>query len=215
MTARLLDDAPHEARATRRGVRSVLDLVAERVPRALAGDGCARVAHQIEIFGLHAARLDIREDSGRLAAALGEHAARARPRGELRGSATTPAAPRVLLRLLRSSRPRPARPGRCRARPAERRDLARSSACSPARAAVYGRESLGPFIISMTRGAGRRADRARCSARWAGGAAGADDRAALRDARRSRRRAARDPGRAVRARRLPRAPAPPAAASRW
>ena len=48
-----------------------LDLVARAVPPDLAEDGLGPLRAQLDCFGLHAARLDIREDSGRLAAALG------------------------------------------------------------------------------------------------------------------------------------------------
>jgi len=71
MTARLLEDTPHRARVTTDELRLVLDLVADAVPAALTDDGLRRVRRQLEIFGLQAARLDLREDSGRLAATVG------------------------------------------------------------------------------------------------------------------------------------------------
>ena len=71
MTARLLDEAPHQARVTVESIQEVLDMIAGAIPREIAADHLRTVRIQTATFGLHAARLDIREDSGRLAAALG------------------------------------------------------------------------------------------------------------------------------------------------
>src|SRR4030095_12486097 len=71
MTARLLDEAPHQARGTIESLQEVLDMIAGAIPREIAADHLKTVRIQTATFGLHAARLDIREDSGRLAAALG------------------------------------------------------------------------------------------------------------------------------------------------
>src|SRR5262249_24382334 len=71
MTTRLLDEAPHQAHASASDLRDVLDLVAQAVPAPLAADQLHHVRAQVETFGLHAARLDIREDAGRLAVGLG------------------------------------------------------------------------------------------------------------------------------------------------
>ena len=99
----------------------------------------------------------MREDSAVLAAALGEHARARSASTRTSRSATTPSARAVLLRLLleraaaaagASPRPSPST--------ASCRDLALFRLLARARR-VYGRESLGPFIISMTRGAGRHA----------------------------------------------------------
>ncbi|MGH7730724.1 MAG: phosphoenolpyruvate carboxylase, partial [Candidatus Eiseniibacteriota bacterium] len=68
MTARLLDEAPHQARITRGEVKEVLDLIAGAMPPALADEPLRAVRAALDTFGLHAARLDIREDAGRLAA---------------------------------------------------------------------------------------------------------------------------------------------------
>jgi phosphoenolpyruvate carboxylase len=102
----------------------------------------------MEIFGLHAARLDLREDSARLASALGEilralNVDLAFERGDDRSRTET------LTRLL--SRPAPslaAQPG-VTAETAETWALFRLVARAQG---VYGRDLFGPFIISMTRG---------------------------------------------------------------
>jgi len=169
MAARLLDEAPHAARATAAEVRAVVDLVAEGVPPALAGDRIRALERQLETFGLHAARLDIREDSGRLAATLGDILARL---GLETGFAERdePARAARLLRLLAEEAPKASEISALALdEPASEtwrlfRLLARAEA-------IYGRESLGPFIISMTRGP---ADllTVLLLARWAGGAGG-------------------------------------------
>ncbi len=169
MTARLLDETPHAARITAVEIRRVVTLVEQGIPAALAGDRVSALESQLESFGLHTARLDIREDSGRLAAALGDILARLSvdaafaPRDE-------PDRARRLLDLLAGEAPK--------ASEISALGLTESAAETwrlfrlLARAqAIYGRQSLGPFIVSMTRGP---ADilTVLLLARWAGGAAG-------------------------------------------
>src|SRR5205807_606589 len=72
MTARLLSASPHQAIVHSEDIAVPLDLVARSLPPPAAGDRLHAVRRQFEIFDLYAARLDTREDSGRLAAALGE-----------------------------------------------------------------------------------------------------------------------------------------------
>jgi len=169
MTARLLDEAPHTARITAAEVRTVVDLVAQGVPPALAGDRVRALEHQIEAFGLHAARLDIREDSGRLAAALGDILARL---GLEAGFAERdePARAAVLLRLLAEEAPKASEISALALDELSAETWRLFRLLGRAQA-IYGRGSLGPFIISMTRGP---ADllTALLLARWAGGASG-------------------------------------------
>jgi phosphoenolpyruvate carboxylase len=171
MTARLLDEAPHQARITRGEVKEVLDLIAGAMPPALADEPLRAVRAALDTFGLHAARLDIREDAGRLAAALGGILAaleidRDFARGDDRARTAR------LLGLLGDAPPKPSDLAAAAAAAGEAgaeawrlfRLLARAQS-------VYGRELLGPFIISMTRGT---ADvlSVLLLARWAGCAAG-------------------------------------------
>ena len=169
MTARLLDEAPHIARVTAAEVRKVVALVARGVPPALAGDRVRALEHQLEAFGLHAARLDIREDSGRLATTLGEILARL---GRETGFADRddPARTAVVLRLLAEEAPKASEISALALDelPAETWRLFRLLGRAQA---IYGRASLGPFIISMTRGPGDLLT-VLLLARWAGGAAG-------------------------------------------
>jgi phosphoenolpyruvate carboxylase len=152
MTARLLDEAPHQARVTVESIQEVLDMIAGAIPREIAADYLRTVRIQTATFGLHAARLDIREDSGRLAAALG---GMLDALGIDAGFAERDDAQRaaLLLRLLTEKPPAAA-------------DLAVAAATTEVSAeawrlfrllarmrSLYRPESLGPFIISMTRGA--------------------------------------------------------------
>jgi len=151
MTARLLDEAPHHARASAQAVAEVLDMVASALPPELAGDHLKRVRAQVSTFGLHAARLDIREDSSRLAAALGGmlDALGIDGRFETRDD---PSRAATLVRLLSEQAPAAA-------------DLALAAVANEASAetwrlfrllarvrSLYLAESIGPFIVSMTRG---------------------------------------------------------------
>jgi phosphoenolpyruvate carboxylase len=72
MTARLLESTPHQARVRPDDFIQPLAEVAQAIPPILAAGELQEVRRQFDIFGLHAARLDLREDSARLAAALGE-----------------------------------------------------------------------------------------------------------------------------------------------
>jgi len=106
------------------------------------------VRRQFDIFGLHAARLDLREDSARLASALGE-LLRALNLDLNFEQGDDSSRSEVLLRLLAGPAPRlSAHPG-VTAETAETWDLFRLMARVRS---VYGAELLGPFIISMTRG---------------------------------------------------------------
>jgi phosphoenolpyruvate carboxylase len=170
MAARLLEDTPHRARLAPDDLAQVLDVIGGALPTAIAGGGLHAVRRQLETFGLHAARLDVREDSSRLTAALAlaldglglasDFAAR--------GDAARAA---LLVKLLDEDAPRAARLAEILAaddRCAETWRLFRLLARA---ARVYGEASLGPFVVSMTRGA---ADvlAVLVLARWAGGVPG-------------------------------------------
>src|SRR5262249_31260298 len=71
MAARLLDDAPHRALADAGEIERVVTEVAHAVPPGLAEDTLGALRMQLASLGLHGARLDIREGSGRVAAAVG------------------------------------------------------------------------------------------------------------------------------------------------
>jgi phosphoenolpyruvate carboxylase len=167
MTARLLENTPHTARITLSDLTQPLELIAAATPPALSRYPLRVVQQQLAIFGLHTARLDIREDSTRLTATLGEilraldidttfdrnsHADRAR----------------TLLHLL--TRPAPQLAQNPGITPETAETWATFRLLARARQ-IYGDELLGPFIISMTHGA---ADilTVLLLARWAGCADG-------------------------------------------
>lgn len=149
MTARLLSDSPHSALVSPTDIEEPLRIVSRSIPARLAEDHLRLVRRQFEIFGLHAARLDMREDSSRLTAALAEmlRALNLVLDFDQRDDAARTSA---LLPLLAQPRPETlaANPG-VTAASAETWALFRLLARTRA---VYGPELLGPYIISMTRG---------------------------------------------------------------
>ncbi len=169
MTARLLDETPHVARVTAADIRSVVKLVAQGVPPVLAGDRVRALTSQLESFGLHAARLDVREDSGRLTAALGDILGRL---ALDTGFAERDEADRAarLLELLATDAPKASEISALGLDEASAETWRLFRLLGRAQS-IYGRESLGPFIISMTRGP---ADilTVLLLARWAGAAPG-------------------------------------------
>ena len=72
MTARLLERTPHQARIHLEDLLKPIDLIAADLPELLQEDEVEIARCQLEIFGLHAMRLDLREDSSRLNATLDE-----------------------------------------------------------------------------------------------------------------------------------------------
>lgn len=149
MTSRLLSDEPHAARARYEQFMHPLELISGAVPPAIARDHLSILRKQFKIFGLWAARLDIREDSKELRSALGELL-----RGlglEMNFDQMEPIERSKLLRNL-LSQPSPAlskHPG-ITEKTAE--TLALFQLIARARK-VYGYELLGPFIVSMTQDA--------------------------------------------------------------
>jgi phosphoenolpyruvate carboxylase len=167
MTARLLSVAPHAARIKPQDLTVPLDAIQAAVPPVIA-DGLLRtVRRQLDIFGLHSARLDIREHSARLAAALGEvlRALDIYPAFEQAGGAERRA---LLARLLAAPAPALATHVGVTAETAATWSL--FGLIGRARS-IYGRDLIGPFIISMTSDA---ADvlAVLLMARWTGSAGG-------------------------------------------
>jgi phosphoenolpyruvate carboxylase len=153
MTARLLEDQPHQARLGVDELQRVLDLVAGAVPAALAADRLHGVRRQLATFGLHAARLDVREDAGRLAAAIGRALAglgvvedfERRDDGERAG---------VLVRLLMDEPPsHAALASVVSAMDEPEAETWRLFRLLTRAGRLYGAASLGPVVVSMTRGA--------------------------------------------------------------
>jgi phosphoenolpyruvate carboxylase len=149
MTARLLSTAPHTARAQMESITQPLEVIRQAVPLQVAQGPVEVLQRQLDIFGLHAAHLDIREDSGRLNVALEEVL---RAIGLDEGCLGPDGDPEwrmaLLARLLEQPAPALASP------PGVTRATAETWALFEliARARqIYGNELFGPFIISMTR----------------------------------------------------------------
>src|SRR5262249_20877628 len=62
MTRRLLETAPHTARIKPSDFVVPLALMADAMPRVLNDDQLGLIRRQFDMFGLHTARLDLRED---------------------------------------------------------------------------------------------------------------------------------------------------------
>jgi len=148
MTARLLEQTPHTARVQTAELARVLAWIEQALPPRLARDRFQTARRQLEIFGLHAARLDLREESARLTRALGE-ILRALKLDLDFEQQDAGARAQVLLKLFSENPERPAaladNPG-VTAETAETWSLFKLIARAQA---VYGAELLGPFIISM------------------------------------------------------------------
>ena len=148
MTARLLETRPHQARVRTEDLTVPLGLVAQALPSGLSGGMLRAVRRQFDIFGVHAARLDLREDSARLTAALAELL-----RGLNLDLAFDQASEEVriqrLVQLLAAPHTHSAANPGDTPPTAEAWTLFRPTARVRS---VYGPELLGPFIISMTRG---------------------------------------------------------------
>lgn len=148
MTARLLARETHVARARLEDFEGPLAWIQEALPPAVSGQA-RTLQRQLEIFGLHAARLDLREDSARLNSALGEVLRALDISHDF--EYTTPAQRmKLLARLLDQPPPQLApQPG---IRPETAETWALFRLLKRARD-LYGRQLFGPFIISMTRSA--------------------------------------------------------------
>jgi phosphoenolpyruvate carboxylase len=72
MTARLLEQTPHQARIRLPELLQPVDMIAADLPESLAQDEIQKTQRQLQVFGLQAMRLDLREDSSRLNATLDE-----------------------------------------------------------------------------------------------------------------------------------------------
>lgn len=148
MRMRLLENTPHTARITLNDLTQPVELIAAATPRALAHYPLQVVQQQLNIFGLHAARLDIREDSSRLTATLGE-TLRALNIDTAFERSDDAARTRSALRLLTEPAPQLAENPGITPETAETWATFRLMARAKH---IYGQQLLGPFIISMAHG---------------------------------------------------------------
>jgi phosphoenolpyruvate carboxylase len=149
MKAHLLDTEPHQARICLGDLQRPLEIIAGGLPPAIARTELTTARQQLQIFGLHAARLDLRQDSSRLNAGLGEILRALEIVPDFK-SLPGPERFDLLIRLL--AEPVPAlssHPG-VTAETAETWAMFQliGRVCK-----VYGPELLGPLVISMTHSA--------------------------------------------------------------
>jgi phosphoenolpyruvate carboxylase len=145
MKSWLLSSVPHTARIHCGDLAQPIEAICAAVPPAVGRGPLLTAERQVEIFDLYGARLDLREDSARLNAALAEVL---RALGIARDYETLdPTARQTLLQTLlaQPAPPLAAQPG---VSPAAAETWALFRLVRRTRE-VYGPELLGPFIISM------------------------------------------------------------------
>jgi len=149
MRANLLSPQPQPSRITVEHLRRPLRWIEEALPPTLRKKNLSRLQQRLAIFGLHAARLDIREDSSMLNRSVGEvlRALQITPVFE-----SLPPAERleILVKALESAPPSLAENPGVTAETAK--TWALFSLINRARK-TYGEEIIGPLIISMTHAA--------------------------------------------------------------
>ncbi len=157
MAARLLSRLPHVARARVEDIAVPLTEVAASAPPAavshtglddVAAPSLALLEQQLDIFGLHAARLDLREDSARLTATLSEIL---RALGWAQDYDRLPAQEQVSLLTHWLDDQRPSGLSDHAGVTVETSETWALFRLIARAQHVYGPELLGPFIISMTR----------------------------------------------------------------
>ncbi len=144
MKAHLMSRSPHRAHLHLNELRTPIQIIAKAMPGIMQED-LKPTLRQLDSFGLHAARLDIREDSSRLNAAMSEIL---RALGIESNFENLPDPERTLLlsRLLGQSSPQLSQHPGVTAATAETWALFQLlSRVSD----VYGREMLGAIVISM------------------------------------------------------------------
>ena len=149
MTSRLLETEPHQAHICLEDLLKPIGMIASALPESLLQGEFTTAQNKLRIFGLHSARLDIRENSSRMNNVLSEILRALEIAPDFVGL-SAPERVSLLTRLLEEPVP----------------ELSRHAGVTPATAEtwtllkligrardVYGNELLGPFIISMTESA--------------------------------------------------------------
>ena len=167
MTMHLLRSDPHQARVHLHDLLEPVEIIAAHVPHRLAQNEIQKLLRQLHIFGLHSMRLDIREESGRLNASLGEILRALDLADDFSGM---PIEERLSLLTKLLSAPLPELSTHPGVTSATAETWSVFQLIKRARE-VYGTQLLGPFMISMCRSA--------CDvltvlllARWTGGDVG-------------------------------------------
>ncbi len=149
MKGHLLQRYPYRARLTASELAQPLDIIASAMPAKLAQSELQEARRKLNIFGLHAAKLDIREDSSQLNAALSEILRALNIESDFEN---LPADSRIelLVRLLKEPIPHLSHHAGVTSGTAETWSLFQLIGRAYD---VYGSELLGPVIISMTHAA--------------------------------------------------------------
>ncbi len=149
MKSRLLERTPHQAYLHLKDLSEPLEIITECIPETLLEGDFFTIQDQLRIFGLHSARLDIREDSERLNSALSEILRALKISSDFE-HLPTPERVSLLTGLL--NRPVPELSYNPGVTTATTETWSLLQLIGRARS-LYGNELLGPFIISMTRSA--------------------------------------------------------------
>ena len=149
MKKHLLGQYPHRAHVDAKRLLEPLELIASALPTKLAHDEIETALQKVRVFGLHVARLDVREESGRLNAALSEILRALNIESDFEnlpfGERTE-----LLTRLLNEPAPNLSNHPGVTATTAETWSLFQLIGRTTE---IYGNELLGPFVISMTHAA--------------------------------------------------------------
>lgn len=149
MKTHLLQKYPHQARMYAKDLSHSLEIIASAIPPKLAQDELQTVQRKVQVFGLHSARLDIREDSSRLNAALSEVLRALKIESDFENISEEKRT-ELLIRLLKEPVPLLSRHPGVTAATAETWSLFQLIGRT---SDIYGRDLLGPIIISMTHAA--------------------------------------------------------------
>ncbi|MCB0101959.1 MAG: phosphoenolpyruvate carboxylase [Anaerolineales bacterium] len=149
MTRHLLGEHTHQSRLSVNDLLEPLRIIASAMPKSLLNDELQAVIHKVEIFGLHAAHLDIREDSSRFNAALSEILRALNIESDFENLPDEERAT-LLSRLLNNPAPNLSK------HPGVTSDTAETWALFQLigrTKEIYGSDLLGPIVISMTHAA--------------------------------------------------------------
>ena len=149
MKKHLLGQYPHQARMDANHLLEPLELIASALPTDLAHDEIKTDLQKVQVFRLHVARLDIREDSSRLNAALSEILRALNIESDFENLPFDERT-QLLTRLLEKPAPKLSNHPGVTSATAETWSLFQLIGRT---SDVYGSELLGPIVISMTHAA--------------------------------------------------------------
>ena len=149
MKKHLLGQYPHRAHVDAKRLLEPLELIASALPSNLAHDEIETALQKVRVFGLHVARLDVREESGRLNAALSEILRALNLESDFENLPFEQRT-QLLTRLLNEPAPNLSNHPGVTSTTAETWSLFQLIGRTTD---IYGNELLGPFVISMTHAA--------------------------------------------------------------